>query len=156
MQPQGRSDSDGFSEPLERRLRNLPPLPIPDDLEARLLAAIPAENLREILHCVCASRQRRTLWAGAGVAFATACLLTVLLWPKIEDKDTVHRLAVNPDKSEAAHQSAPERPDESLNIVSRLEDRRCLMELERQAFTWPIHEKSPLMVSSEIPRDLLD
>lgn len=154
MRPLERFDAD--AESLERRLRDLPPLPVPADLEARLLAAIPAEVLREIPHRVRASRRRRTLWAGVGVAFAVAYLLLVFLRPKVADRDMVHQIPVNPGTSESAHKPVPNRPDESLTIVTRLEDRRRLMDVEKQLFTWPIHEKSPLMVSSQIPRDLLD
>ena len=156
MHRQERSESDEFSESLERGLRNLPPLPVPGDLEARLLAAIPTGIRNEISRRVPAWHRRRLVWAGAGVAFAAACLLSVFPWPKFEDQDTVHSPTVIPNKSESVHRSVPKPPDESFKIVTRRVDRRFLADAETKPFAWPIHEKSPLMVLSGIPRDLLD
>lgn len=156
MQPKKRFDSDGLAESLERRLRNLPKLPVPDNLETRLLACIPAEDLSELSHRVSASRPRRRLLSAAGAAFAAACLLFVLLRPKFGDMDSVLHVAVHPSQRESEHKHLFERPNESLPIVSRLADPRLQMYVETQPFVWPIHQESPLMVSSKIPDDLLD
>ena len=48
MQPHRQSDQDEMFESLETRLRDLPPLPVPCGLEARLLAAFPAENVSKM------------------------------------------------------------------------------------------------------------
>jgi hypothetical protein len=37
-----------------------------------------------------------------------------------------------------------------------LEARRDLDEAERPLFTWPVHEETPLMVSTALRPDLLD
>src|SRR5258708_2505077 len=123
MQPRRQSDADGRSDSLESRLRNLPPLPVPGDLEARLLAAIPAEKICTIPHLARVSGRRRTLWAGAGIAFAAACILMVIIWPKSAEQGTDQGVAVTSDTSESARQSDNERQVEVLNIVTRLEDR---------------------------------
>lgn len=70
--------------------------------------------------------------------------------------ESMLRLAVRPGQSGSDHMRLVERPDESLQIVSRFQDPRLLMNVETQHFTWPIHQRSPLMVSSKIPDDLLD
>ena len=156
MQPQKRPDSDRYPESLEKRLRALPPLPVPCDLEARLLAAIPAEKRSVMPHPVRASYRHRVVWAGAAIAFATACLLIVLLRPEPGDKNTVRHLAVSPETSGADFQTVPHRPGSSLNITPWLESRRGLEGSDRPTFTWPIREKFPLMASTSIPIDLLE
>ena len=156
MQPKERFDSDRFPESLERQLRNLPKLAVPEDLEARLLAAIPADKLIAIPHIVRASSWRRTLMSSGVAAFAAACLMLVVLRPKFEDMFSMLRVAVLPGQSESDRKHLVERPDESLQIESGLQDPRLRMYVEPQPFTWPIHQKSPLMVSSKIPDDLFD
>ena len=78
MQPQRRPNSDRSPESLEARLRALPAPPVPSDLEARILAAIPPQI-------------SRATWPGANTAStsfavghpsaqrAAACLLAVRL-----------------------------------------------------------------------------
>ena len=68
MHPQKRPGPDRSPEGLEARLRALPPPPVPAELEARLLAAIPAP------------RRRRPIWAGVVGVLAAACLLAALAW----------------------------------------------------------------------------
>ncbi len=58
-------------EALADRLRELPPPAVPADLEARLLAGIPAPG-----------RRSRRGWAVGACAVAAACLLVVLAWPR--------------------------------------------------------------------------
>lgn len=153
MQPEEQVDFDGFPESLERRLRNLPKLAVPNYLEARLLAAIPTDNLVAIPNRMRTFRLSRTLMS-AGLA--AACLAMVLLRPKFEDLVSKVRVAVRPGQREIDHRRLIERPDEYLPIVSGFQDPRLIMNVETQPFTWPINQKSPLMVSSKIPSDLLD
>ena len=153
MQPEEQVDFDGFPESLERRLRNLPKLAAPNDLEARLLAAIPTDNLVAIPNRMRTFRLSRTLMS-AGLA--AACLAMVLLWPKFEELVSMLRVAVRPGQSGSDHKRLVERSDDTLQIDTGFQDPRLIMSVETQSFTWPIHQKSPLMVSSKIPDDLLD
>jgi|GEM_PF-6478270 len=149
MQPQKRPNSDRSPEALAARLRALPAPPIPGDLEARLLAAIPAEMPRGAR----VSRPRRwAVWAGAAVVLAAACLL-VALWAKHEGSGSEQQtVPVVPQPSTLA--SAPKAGSPAM--VPWLQVRRGLDGEERETFTWPIQEKPPLMVSSSISPDLLD
>jgi len=118
---------------------------VPSDLETRLLAAIPPEMPRLAV----TSRFRRpVVWAGAAVGLAAACVLAVLIWPEPPSKISSPRLVVNPEKKQ---QSVG-----SIKISPWVEARRSLDEAERPMFTWPIQEKTPLMVSITIPADLLE
>ena len=157
-------------ESLEAQLRALPPPPVPADLEARLLAAIPAE--------LPAARRRGTGWVGFrrgaawGVgAVAAACLLVVLLWPKRDRKEPIPEasgVASAPEASGVA--SAPrdpvapapgvrkeitQPPDQSLAV--RLQAQRTLDETALPPFTWPVQEAAtPVTIATTIPADLLD
>ena len=66
---------DRFPESLEARLRSLTPPPVPGDLEARLLAAIPLVTppMKNV------SLRRRPLRAVALIAAVAACSLVVLV-----------------------------------------------------------------------------
>src|SRR5438093_12334554 len=93
IMPPERSEKPG-PESLEGRLRRLPPPPVPADLEARLLAAIPAgvssraesgiASAPRVLPALTqpGSPGRWVRWAGGVSALAAACLLIVLAWPK--------------------------------------------------------------------------
>ncbi len=153
MQPEEQVDFDGFPESLERRLRNLPKLSVPNDLEARLLSAIPCADLISIPNSMRTSRLSRTLMSAG---FAAACLVMVLLLPKLEDLVSMLLVAVRPGQSGSDHNRLVERSDDTLQIDTGFQDPRLIMSVETQSFTWPIHQKSPLMVSSKIPDDLLD
>jgi hypothetical protein len=147
MQPQRRPNTDRSPEGLEARLRALPPPPIPSDLEARLLAAIPAE-----MSCRArvSGRRRWAVWAGAAVALAAACFLAVL-WTRHDGRGAKDQI-ISPAPRPSTLTSVPE----AGSMASWLEARRGLDGAERPTFTWPIQEKSPLMVSTSIPPDLLD
>ena len=144
-------DVDRFPESLEARLRSLTPPPVPGDLEARILAAIPVvtPHVRNL------SLRRRPLLAVASIASVAACFLVVFVLQSLQHpiggvQDPV--LVVTPD----GNQSEQVQTGESLNIVARLEDRRGLNELELPMFSWPIHETSAWMDSKAIPRDVLE
>ena len=157
MHPHSQSDQGEIFESLETRLRDLPPLPVPCGLEARLLAAIPAENVSTSAPGLRAPRKSKAVWVGVAIAGMAACFLMMILeWPNFGDDETAQQPAANSENSESAHESVAGRSQQRLNIVSRLEARRSLVRVERQPFEWPIPEESTLMASSKFPDDLLD
>jgi hypothetical protein len=154
MQPQRRPNSDRSPESLEARLRALPSPPMPSDLEARLLADIPSEMPRGAR----ISRPRRwAVWIGGAGALAAACLLIVLIWHELDGKNLVAGPGKNPGLG-AVLTTPPSRrpPDNPAGIAALQETRGILDEAEVATFTWPIQEKSPLMVSTSITPELLD
>ena len=153
MQPRKRPYSERSLEALEARLRALPPPPVPNELEARLLVAIPVEMPRRAL---AARPWRPAIWVGVAVGVAAACVLVVLLLPEPGIKKMAPRVVAIPKKNEPAFPVANERPGESLGITPWLEARRGRDGEERPTFTWPIQEKSPLVVSIKIPAELFD
>jgi hypothetical protein len=155
MLPQRRPNSDRSGESLEARLRALPPEPIPGDLEARLLAAIPVQASNEIPRLARTAR-RLAVWAGAAAAVAAACLLAVVLWPGTGVKNPVHSLVAKSEKRQLARQDTSKRSGDSRSIMPWLEIRRDPDGTEMPTFTWPVQEESPLMVSTSIPPDLFD
>ena len=144
MHREKRPDPDRSPESLEARLRALPQPPLPADLEARLLAAIPAA--RPI------PRRLRGVWTGVLVGLAAACLAAVLAWPRRDGRQPLP----GPEKSEAAHQLSPRAPDDSADIAAWLAARGNLDEAETPTFTWPLPETPPVRLPASIPPDLLD
>src|SRR5262245_35735495 len=100
MPPERRPSTDRSPEALEARLRALPRPPVPDGLEARLLAGVPA--------ALPVPRRRWPIWAGAAAALAAACLLAVLAWPGRHGKDP----APTPGASKSARQVPARPPDD--------------------------------------------
>ena len=156
MQFQRRPSSDRSLESLEARLRALPQPPIPSELEARILAAIPARpsNNDELRHgrSSASRRWRLTVWAGASVAAAAACLLAVRFWPEPDHQHTAPILVADPGSTESARQATPRPQSDSPWFMAHQD----LVETEMPTFTWPIQEKSPLMVSTALRPDLFD
>src|SRR4051794_27832534 len=79
MHPEQQPNPSPSLEALEARLRALPAPPAPADLEARLLARIPAKKP--------AKPWRRAAWIGIVGALAAACLLAALVWPQHDRKE---------------------------------------------------------------------
>ena len=150
MLPRRRPNSDRSPELLEAQLRALPRQPVAGELKARLLAAIPSN---EISRWERASR-RQAVWAGAAVGLAAACLLAVL-WPGPGRQTTVPNLVVDFEKKQPAIQ-VTERPSDSLVLTVWMETRRGQDGADMRTFTWPTQEKLPLMVSTAIPPELFD
>ena len=142
MHPEKRPNPDPSLELLEARLRTLPRPPIPADLEARLLAAIPAK--RSI------PPRRWGVRVGAISALAAACLLAVIAWPWSGGKYSA------PKTIPSASQVASRPTEDSAPIASLRADRQVLDEAEPPTFTWPLPESSPIRFSASIPADLLD
>jgi len=158
MLPERLPNSDRSCESLEARLRALPPLPVPDDLEARLLAAIPPE----IPHLARTKRSRRQpkrpgaeiVWAGAAAVLAAVCLLVMLRWAETGSRITAPSLAMIPEKSESTHLVVA--PGDSPHITPWLAVRQGLDGEETPTFTWPIEDKPCSTVSIWTLPDLLD
>jgi hypothetical protein len=149
MHLERRPNPDRSLEAVAARLRALPQPAVPDGVEARLLAAIPAG--RPI------PRRRRVLWAGMAGALAAACLLAALAWLGRDGKGPVP----SPSMHESAHAQGAGlppalRPDHSAGIAPWLEARRALDGGEMPTFTWPLQKASPLRGLTSIPHDLLD
>ena len=144
MNPERHPNPDQSLEALEARLRALPQPPIPADLEARLLATIPAE--RSI------PRRRWGIRVGAIGALAAACLLVAIAWPRRDGENSIRGLKT----IESAHKVTRRLPDDSAPIASLRAARKVLDETEPPTFTWPLPEPSPIRFSSSIPPDLLD
>jgi hypothetical protein len=153
--PPERSDKP---DSLEARLRRLPAPPVPVDLEARLLAATPAQQAVEPRLRLSAKPQamseRRWRWAwwmGAASALAAACLLIALLWPrgngqKSDQKD--NGLVTNGSTDAAGPQSSH---DKRIARFERVPD-----EPKLPPFTWPVDETTHVTLTSSIPSDLLN
>jgi hypothetical protein len=138
-----RPKPDRSPEALEARLRALPQPPIPANLEARLLATIPADL-----------PVRRRRWAiGVGVvgALAAACFLAVLAWP---DRDGKHAVT-NPPPIASVPSATPQPLDNSDTVAAWRNIRRVLDGRELPPFTWPLSE-TQLLTATSIPPDLLN
>jgi hypothetical protein len=117
---------------------------VPAGLEARLLAAIPAERLTPRRH-----------WAvrvGLAGALAAACLLAVLAWRGRDGQGPVPI----PEKRDSAHQVTPQPLGNDAGIAAWRESRRVPDDPEMPPFAWPLEETSPTTASTAIPPDLLD
>ncbi len=143
MHPERRPNPERSPEALEARLRALPRPPVPAGLEARLLAAIPAE--RPVV------RRRAIRFVAAG-ALAAACLLAVLAWPRRDGEKSIPSLPTG----ESVRQVITRPPDDGAGVPTWREARRVLDGAEMPPFTWPIEETSPIAVSTSLPPDLLD
>ncbi len=166
MRPKRLPNRARSPESLEARLRALPQPSVPADLEARLLATIPAEMR--------IPRRRWAVWAGVAGPLAAACLLAVFAWPRGDGNRPVPRPGTGesphpitvPSPGTIASADAPGaglttppalRPsDDSADIAAWAEARRVLNGAEPATFTWPLKEKSPITASRSIPADLLD
>jgi hypothetical protein len=144
MHPEKLPNRGRSPDSLEARLRALPLPAVPADLEARLLATVPAEL--PITH------RRWAVWVGLGSALVAACLLAVLAWPKGDGKAPV----LPPEKRELTHQVPPAPPDDSDRLSAWRLTRRILDGAEPPPFTWPLQETTPPTIGTSIPSDLLD
>jgi hypothetical protein len=155
-----RPSSGPSPESLESRLRALPQPPVPSDLEARILAGNPAKasNDDEIPRVTrnTSRRWRLGVRAVASVAAAAACLLAVRFWPEPNDRRIAAVLAANPQSTKPVQQATPKTQSDSLWTTPWLKGGHDLDETEMPTFTWPIQEKSPLVLSTALRPDLFD
>jgi hypothetical protein len=148
-----RPNSDPSVESLEARLRGLPPPSVPSDLQARLLEAIPSK-MREI---TATSRSwRPAIWSGAAIGLAAACVLAMFLFSDAGTWTTTSRTVVVSKSIGSSGLVRPEQSTDSFGAAPWSEARRGVDASEWRTFVWPIHEKTPLMVSLAIPPDLLE
>ena len=135
MHAERRPNPDRSREALEARLRALPPPAVPADLEARLLAAVPARR-----------RSGRPWRIGIGLAgaLAAACLIAVLTW--LRDAGT------KPAPTPPPIASVPQYSDDATALLAA---RQVRSRAEGVPFTWPLEESSPLRATSAIPSELL-
>jgi len=114
-------------EELERRLRALPEPPVPEGLEARLLAAIPAD-------VGAVPRWRRpALWWGAGAALAACLVIALLSWRRRPDTGSPAIAHIKPppatDQPRTSQGPSVERPSRvSADAV----------EVASRPFVWPV------------------
>jgi hypothetical protein len=127
---------------LEARLRSLPPPPVPIGLEARLLAGIAAKPMIRQWHW--------TQWVGGVGAFAAACLLIVLAWPKGEGQKAV----LDPKDRVTTTSPTPTVPPRSPK--GTLQAQREPDDSKLPPFAWPVDEAIHVTLSSSIPSDLLN
>jgi hypothetical protein len=93
-------------------------------------------------------RRDLVVWAGA----AAACLVAVRFWPEPDNQHIGPIVIADPGPTRSTLQSAP-RPESDSTWFMAHHD---LVETEAPAFTWPVQEKSPLMVSTALRPDLFD
>ena len=139
MHRERRPNPDRSPESLEARLRALPRPPVPAGLEARLLADIPV-------------RRRWAAWAGAAGAFAAACVLVALAWPRRAGDDPVPSTG----PGAAAGRVARQPPDVTAGIAAWRGGRRVLDGAEPRPFFWPLREAPPVRAWTGDLSDLLD
>ena len=140
MHPDRRLNPDRSPEALERSLRALPQPPVPADLEARLLASIPA--------AMPVSRRRWVVWMGVAGAVAAACLVAVVSWHAINDKSLPEMVIVTPVPLKV--------PLDAGGIASWRVARGVIDASDLPAFAWPLAETAPITVFTSIHPDLLD
>lgn len=156
MKPDKQPISDHSPESLETRLRALPPLSVPSDLEARLLAAIPVATISQAPQPMPRSTRRQVAWVAVPIALAAICVLIVLVRTDRVDEKMPGQVAVNVPNVPDVQNVQTDRTAKSLRITPRLESRRRLEESSRLNFAWPVDRQTPVMASMSIPRDLLE
>jgi hypothetical protein len=151
MHPEGLPNPGRSPDSLPERLRALPAPPVPDGLEARLLAAIPAP--RPTL------RRRWAAWVVAAGALAAACLLAALAWQGRDGERAVRLVptskSVDPSRNATLVSPPAPRPADDSAAAWR-QTRRLLDGADVPAFTWPLPEAPPRTVSASPPADLLN
>ena len=144
MHPERRPSPSHSPESLEARLRALPQPPVPEGLEARLLAAGPARGP--------APRRRWAVRALVAGALAAACLLAVLAWQRRDGKAPTF----GPAKHEVAHKVTPRPPDGPPGMAAWVRAGRDPEAAELPPFTWPLGEAPAATMAAAISPDLLE
>ena len=144
MHPERRPSPGRSPESLEARLRALPQPPVPEGLEARLLAAVPS-RMR-------APRRRWAVRALVAGALAAACLLAALAWPRRDGKAP----APGPAKQEVAHKVPPRPPEGPPGVAAWVRAGRDPEAAELPPFTWPLGEAPPATLATALSPDLLE
>jgi len=150
MHDERHHDSDQFSQYLEAKLRALPDPPVPPNLEARLLATIPA--------ALPIQRRRWAVWAGVACASAAACLLAFLWFrgPRGETRDEqIGARGPGPGAGQAKNDYSSRLPV-PYDALTTWQDDRFPGEQKALTFSWPLPEATPARPLTSIPPDLLD
>jgi hypothetical protein len=157
MRPDRRRRPDRSPESLESRLRALPRPPVPVDLEARILAASRARSPAERPRLARASGRRPlAIGVAAFLAVAATCLVAVRFWPGPAAREMPPTFVASAVDRDAAHEVAPQQRAGTPGTMPWLKARHDPDGTDMPTFTWPIREKSPLMVSTALRPDLLD
>jgi hypothetical protein len=144
MQSDPHPNPDRSREALEARLRALPRLAVPVELEGRLLAAAPARlPIRQ---------RRRAFRVGLLAALAATCLLAVLTWRRPRGE---HVVAV-PKANEPAPRAVVPPSNEFPSIASWRKTQSLPDGGEIPSFTWPVEERWSVRAATSIPAELLD
>jgi hypothetical protein len=150
-------NSNESLESLEARLRALPQPPVPGGLESRLLAAMPVRASIVTRRSVLGPRARHfVIWAGATLATAASCLLVVRFWPEPNDRHRAASVVLKPATTDFARQFPNRQPEISRRILPWFQARLDPDETEMPTYSWPVREKSPLIVSTAFRSDLFD
>lgn len=130
MPPEESRDPDRSLDPLEGRLRALPPLPVPAGLEARLLRTLPG------------TRRRRGRWVGVAAGVAAAACLFLALHQRPEGPGTSNEERGTREERTEAGGSVASGPAPLASRPSPLvlwrESRRLEDETRSAGFTWPL------------------
>src|SRR5262245_53369290 len=130
---------DPTSEALAARLRSLPPPPVPDGLESRLLAAIPVMRR---------TRRRWIVRASLAGGRAATCLLDALAWSG--------RNVQVPGRTQEPGPDIPPRPADMETFPILRDVEHGLAGAQNETFSWPLEELSPITVATAPPADVLD
>jgi len=128
MHSERRPNPDRSTESLEIRLRALPQPPVRADLEARLLANIPA-----------AMPIPRRSWAGVAGAVGGLAAAGLLAFFTLPGRDGKNRLS-NAPTNKSAHQVESRPLVANDRIAAWRQYRRALDGEELPTFTWPLPE----------------
>jgi hypothetical protein len=96
------------------------------------------------------------IWAGASIAIAASCLLVVRFWPDADDQHTGATVVLNPETTDSARQFTNRQPENSRRILPWFTARLDPEDTGMPAYSWPIQEKPPVLVSSTLRPDLFD
>jgi hypothetical protein len=135
----------------------LPRPPVPGDLEARILAAIPSRASSEKPSAGHSPRLRRlAAWSVAALASAAAGVLAIRFSPGPHPNNRDLNPVETPVASRAAHPTRTQSSDDPLHTTAWLKAQDDPEALGVPSFTWPIPQKPPSMVSIAFRPDLSD
>jgi hypothetical protein len=96
------------------------------------------------------------IWAGASVAIAASCLLVVRFLPGPDDQHATASVVFDSPAPEFARQFTNRQTENSRLILPWFGAQLDPDDTELPTYSWPVPEKSPLMVSTAFRSDLFD